>query len=121
MSNFSHFASILPVDDIQKSIQFYRAKLGFELTFSWNEPVDYAVLKRGGVSIHLSEKRDDFQASKTHTALYIFVEDVRKAFEEVQSKGVPIKTPLELRDYGMEDFDIVDPDGFILSFGRFKG
>lgn len=51
---FSHFASILPVKNVSKSIVFYQDKLGIELTFSWNNPVDYAVVKRGGVGIQLA-------------------------------------------------------------------
>ncbi|MEM9260112.1 MAG: VOC family protein, partial [Bacteroidota bacterium] len=54
-NNVSHAAIVLSVQDIQASIAFYRDKLGFDLTFSWGDPTNYAVLKTGEVSVHLSE------------------------------------------------------------------
>lgn len=48
---FSHFACVPPVHDVQKSLNFYHDKLGFEITFKWNDPVDHAVLKGGEVNV----------------------------------------------------------------------
>ncbi len=115
---FSHFASVLPVTDITKSLDFYQNKLGFELTFTWKEPVEYAVLKRGDVSIHLTQKQNTNTPLKLHNSLYIFVHDVEQVYEEFISKNVRIKNELNSRDYGMNDFDIADPDGYMLTFGK---
>lgn len=115
---FSHAAPIFPVKDVEKSIAFYRDQLGFELSFSWEDPPSYAVIRRGeGVSIHLVKREDNLQPSARHTSLYIFVYDVDKVFEEFQAKEVQITHPLQDQDYGMRDFDIIDPDGFRLCFG----
>ena len=62
---------------MKKSLNFYQDKLGFELTFTWNDPIDYAVLKRGGVNIHLTLTHDDLKPSQVHRSLYIFVHDER--------------------------------------------
>lgn len=114
---FSHFAAILAVKQISKSQEFY-TKLGFQVQFEWNEPVDYVVLTRGGVSIHLSKRMDDNQPSQQHAALYIFVEDVDQVYHEFVEKDISIQTPLSNREYKMRDFDIKDPDGYILTFGQ---
>ena len=116
--SFSHFASIFPFSNMTESLEFYQGKLGFELTFTWNNPIDYAVLKRGGVSIHLTKREDDLKPSKVHRSLYIFVRNIDHVYDEFNSKGTNIKTSLATRDYGMTDFDIEDPDGYILTFGK---
>ncbi len=119
LSPYSHFATLLPVQDIEKSIKFYQEKLGFEVTFTWKNPVEYAVLKGGDqVAIHLTKREDKLQPSPVHTALYIFVHDVDDLYTDLNQRGVEILTPLGDRDYYMRDFDIKDPDGYILCFGK---
>ncbi|MEL7421985.1 MAG: VOC family protein [Bacteroidota bacterium] len=116
--NFSHAATVFPVLDLERSLAFYTKGLGFELTFSWEEPVTYAVLKKGGVSLHLSLIDDkDIQALPTGL-LYIFVYDVDKIYQRCREQGIAIKNPPALQDYGMTDFDIEDPDGHRITFGR---
>lgn len=116
--NFSHAATIFPVQDMEKSVQFYTRQLDFDLTFSWGDPVNYAVLKRGGVSIHLTSRLDDGKPSKDHCALYIFVSDVQQIFQDCTKHNVTIINNPKLRDYNMTDFDIKDPDGYIITFGN---
>ena len=115
---FSHAATILPCTDMEKCAKFYSEKLGFEITFQWGEPIDYIVLKRGeGVSIHLTKRSDQQTPSTSHVALYIFTHDVDALYEEYQKKDVSIHTPIETKEYGMRDFDVMDPEGHILAFG----
>ena len=114
---FSHFASVLPAKDLALSLDFYIKDLGFHLTFSWGEPVDYAVLKRGAVSIHLTKRQDEQEPSPTHTALYIFVHDVDVVYEELLARNTVIINPIGDRDYGMRDFDVQDPEGHVITIG----
>lgn len=114
---FSHAATILAVKDIEKSMNFYEQKLGFEITFKWNSPTDYAVLKRGEVSLHLSKRTEDASPISNHIALYIFVHDIDAVYQELQEKRVKINTLIGTREYAMRDFDIKDPDGYLISFG----
>ena len=116
--NFSHSATVFPVKNIQKSIEFYTKKLEFGMTFSWGDPTSYAVLKKGGVSIHISEKTDGFVQSNKHCALYIFVYNVDKIYQRCVNQKVLIVNVLEIRDYKMRDFDIMDPDGIRITFGK---
>ena len=113
----SHAATVLSVSDMKQSLEFYTKVLGFELTFGWNEPVDYAVLKRGDVSIHLTSGVESGQISK-NPVLYIFVYDVDLLFDEIVAKGGEVKNDPGDREYGMRDFDIEDPDGYMITFGK---
>ena len=116
--NFSHSAVIFPVSNLNESIEFYTGKLGFEKTFEWGEPMYYAVVKRGGVGIHLTKRSDAIRPSKYHRALYIFVNNIDEVYKEIKEQKVKIVNDIESRDYKMKDFDIEDPDGFILTFGK---
>lgn len=117
---FSHAATIIPVADVPASAEYYRDKLGFEITFLWNDPPDYAVLKAGeGVSIHLStQKKAEELKDNRPIEVYIFVHDVDALYKAYQDRGVKIHTPIGDREYGMRDFDVEDPSGNLLSFGK---
>ncbi|MEM1137582.1 MAG: VOC family protein [Bacteroidota bacterium] len=118
-SLFSHAATILPVKNVTQSVAFYRNQLGFNVTFTWGDPVEYAVIKRGEeVSIHLIKKQEKRQPSSVHGVIYIFVHDVDKVYHEYQSKHIKIVNAIADRDYSMRDFDLQDIDGHIISIGR---
>ncbi|MEM7513019.1 MAG: VOC family protein [Bacteroidota bacterium] len=114
---FSHAATVLSVKDVEASLAFYRDKLGFEITFTWEEPASYAVLKRGEVSIHLTSSLNP-PVQGDHTALYVFVYDIEALYKDYLAREVPIDTHLNTRDYGMKDFDVLDPDGYRICFGQ---
>ncbi|MBT34119.1 MAG: glyoxalase [Thalassobius sp.] len=115
---FSHAACILPVSHIDEAIVFYTEKLGFHLNFTWNEPIDYAILKKGEVNIHLSRRKDAPKPDSMYSSIYIFVHDAEMVYNNFKSKGVTIVSPLCETDYGMKEFDIKDTEGYVLSFGE---
>ncbi len=121
-TDFSHLAPVIAVPDVSETIAWYRDKLGFDITFTWNDPVDYAVLKRGErISLHFS-RAGHFSKDKLpdSTSVYFFVHDVDAVHTEFVDKGVEnITTPKDW-EYGMRDFDVVDINGYRLSFGRGK-
>jgi len=116
--NFSHSASVFKVVNIGESIDFYTKLLQFNLTFSWGNPTEYAVLKKGGVSIHLASQPDKHTKEKTPSHIYIFVYDVDAIYNLCENNGIKIISYLDNRDYKMKDFDIVDLDGNIITFGN---
>lgn len=115
---FSHASVVWPVKDMEASISFYRDQLGFTVNFTWEDPITYAVIRRGEIGIHLT-LLDDMPANyKPLTSLFIFVHDVDAVWKEVNDKGVNVVAAIGDRDYGMRDFDITDPDGYRLIFGQ---
>ena len=114
----SHSATILPVSDVAAAIDFYVNKLGFDCTFQWQDPPTYAVVKSGDIGIHLPLREEDYQVSQGHVHLAIFVHDVDAVYEQCLKNGVKSHAEIGDRDYGMRDFDIMDPDGFIIGFSQ---
>lgn len=96
----------------------YKKKLGFTNTFKWGNPTTYPVIKQGGVQIHLTLIEHGFIPSKNHCAIYIFVHDLHLTYQKCIEEEISIISSLEDRDYEMKDFDIKDPDGFIITFGN---
>ncbi|MEQ9401965.1 MAG: glyoxalase superfamily protein [Cyclobacteriaceae bacterium] len=119
MKLFSHSSPIFPVDDPLKTAEYYRDVLGFDINFKWEDPPTYIVINRDdAVGIHLVKNEGDFTPPVNHASLFIFVHDVDAVYQEYQQSGAEITRTIDNRDYGMRDFDVRDPNGFILVFGK---
>ena len=114
---FSHFALVIPVTNLSASLSYYLEKLGFICDFTWKDPPEYAVLHRGGVSVHLTAANPDVRAKMDAPIAYVFVHDVDLVYAQLVSAEARISEPVADRDYGMRDFDVVDPDGYCITFG----
>ena len=129
--------------DMKKSLAFYRDQLGFKLTESW--PDDKAPmwmnLKLGEQSVMFgaamspeqagdmckgdertmkfwTEKATAFQkhAHGVGVNVYIHVPDVDAYHAQVTKKQVNISLPPKSQFYGLRDFVVTDPDGYMLTF-----
>ena len=108
----------LLVIDIERSIEFYTKKLGFELEFRYED--FYAGIIKDKYSIHLKSgnpSNEERESKKENIDLDIVfsVKGVEDLYEEFANKSVEIIQPLCDRPYGKE-FYIADPDGYILAF-----
>ena len=105
---FNTATPIMPVRDIAKAIEFYEGCLGLQVRGRFGEPPTYAVLGADGASLHLSLDRDGGVAGKV--GCYINVKGVEAVFERCKAKGADLDSDLGVRDYGMRDFTVHDPD-----------
>ena len=113
------------VADLARTIGHYR-RLGFELRFA--EPDDapfFAIVGRDGAQIFLKELGEEVppvpNASRHPWAAwdaFVYVEDPDALAEEFGADGIDFNVPLGNRDDGLRGFEIADPDGYILYFGR---
>lgn len=115
---FLNSSTVLPVDDVLKTAEFYRDKLGFEIAFLDDDPPNYAIVTRGdGVGIHFSQREDT--STKIHPCnIYIFVEGIDAVYAEYEAKGIEIFAPPADHDHGMREFELRDIDGHFLTFGQ---
>ena len=110
--------------DVKQATEYYTAVLGFECPGGVFEGVPgeggiYAIVRRGGIEIHLQIRRREAIVGRESIEgdVYLFVPDVDDLFEEFRGKGVTIhRTPRD-SPYGLRDFVIEDPEGHRLTFG----
>jgi catechol 2,3-dioxygenase-like lactoylglutathione lyase family enzyme len=123
MGNFTYskikkMSPQLVVADIDRSVEFYTKKLGFDLDFRYAD--FYAGIVKDGYSIHLKSGNPSIEERKNkreneNLDIVFSVEDVEELYNEFVNKHVEITQPLCDRPYGKE-FYIADPDGYILAF-----
>ena len=106
------------VADIERSLQFYTSKLGFDLDFRYGD--FYAGIKRDGHSIHLklgdpSPQDRAHRRDNEHLDVTFSVQGLDAIYEDLRSRAVAITQPLREMPYGRE-FYVSDPDGYILAF-----
>ena len=116
------------VPDVVAAAEFYRDKLGFHFDRYWGEPPGFVMVKRAGIVLMLSSIegiRTAYPNCAVHPHAcwdaYIWVPDARKLYEEFRSRDVTIKRGIEDTYYGCRDFDVVDPNGYVLCFGQDLG
>ena len=106
------------VADIDRSIEFYTKKLGFDIDFRYED--FYVGIIKDGFSIHLKTGQplvDERQHKKDHEHLDITfsIEEIEYLYEEFSSKSAKVIQPLREMPYGKE-FYVSDPDGYIIAF-----
>ena len=110
----------LRTTDLERAIHFYTRKLGFALSFRYQD--FYAGISCGDRMIHLKLVDDpdpgiDFVRRGQHLHIHFGVRDIHAAFRQVQEAGVKIVEGISERPWGMTEFVIEDPDGHTLYFG----
>lgn len=113
------------VSNVDRTIAFYRDKLGFETTFQEpdRDPF-FAVLRRDGAQVFV--KSDEAIAPlpnpKRHPAMrwdaFVYVPDPDALAAELVDRGASFSAPLTDTHDGLRGFEIADPDGYVLFFGR---
>jgi uncharacterized glyoxalase superfamily protein PhnB len=127
MPQFKKLTPNLLVSNLERSLAFYVDTLGFErgMTVPDAPPFVFASVTSEPVEIFLN---DAATAAKEYPAfagkpigatgtLYIEVEGVDALHDRIKS-AVTIVMPLATQFYGMREFAIEDPDGYVLTFGE---
>ena len=104
----------LTVADVLASADFYTTKLGFRLGFTWGEPVNFAGVNLDRVQVFLQQG----DPAPSGTSVYFMVGDADELHDFHQRNGVPIAEPIDDREYGIRDYTVRDPDGYLLTFGH---
>ncbi len=111
-------APVFRVAQLDRSIAYYRDRLGFEIEFEYEG--SYASVVRDGCRVHLKcsppVARDAaaFEAEE-HIDACFGVEGIEALASEVIASGASISVPLRQMPYGKE-FYVRDPDGYVLGF-----
>jgi catechol 2,3-dioxygenase-like lactoylglutathione lyase family enzyme len=113
------------VTDVAIAVEFYCGKLGFRLIHSEGAPDPFfAILHRGGAMLFV--KSQDGIAPKPNSAqhpslrwdAYCYTETPEALAEEFTRAGARFSAALRNTSDGLRGFELADPDGHVLFFGR---
>src|SRR5688572_10391235 len=116
-------APMLGVSSVPDAVSFFCEKLGFEPPQALYGPPEervYAVVRRGGIEVHLQIRRRGIFAAprEDHEGdAYFQVADVDALRAEFAAKSVKFLRDVQDEPYGLRDFTIESPDGHRLTFG----
>jgi uncharacterized glyoxalase superfamily protein PhnB len=108
------------VKNVPASVAHYRDTLGFEVAFTWGDPVTFAGVCRDDVTIHL-QADDQTRRPAGGGAVSIFVDDADRLYAELTERGATIPIEPKTYPYGMHEFSAFDPDGNQLTYGHAVG
>ena len=112
------------VSDVGRTVRWYTENLGFEIAglFPRLEPHSYASLQLGPAEIMLlalaKYEKPDLRAKRPEGVwdAYIRADGVSAIYESVKGERF-IQSGLIERPYGNWEFEVRDPNGYVLVFG----
>lgn len=118
------------VKNVPATLTFYRDRLGFDITFQGpsEDNIFFGIVQRGAAMIILKDIGVDAIPNYTRDIkkgiarwdAYIHVPDPDALADEFSLRNVEFFEPLKDDDDGLRGFEVQDPDGYILFFGRPK-
>jgi catechol 2,3-dioxygenase-like lactoylglutathione lyase family enzyme len=113
------------VSNVEQTITFYRDKLGFETRFQQpdRDPF-FAILGRDGAQLFVKSDEDvaPLPNPRRHPFMrwdaYVYAPDPDALAAEFAANGAAFSEPLKDTHEGLRGFEISDPDGYVLFFGR---
>ena len=116
-----HIAPQFFTTDIPATLAYYKDKLGFECSGTWQDPPVYAIVTRDRHAIHFRcaqppipnpDKYDDELLDA-----YLAVEDADALYAEYAANGVEFARELGNTPWQSREFVVKDCDGRLLAFG----
>ena len=117
-------ATVFLVSDVRAATDYYRDALGFEAELYDESPDDYGFASRDRCYVHFARLRgaeprpNSVAVPPDMFDAYFWVEDVDSLHAEVVERGAEIVHGPVDQEYGLREFRVRDPDGYILAFGR---
>lgn len=118
-------APLLVVSNVGQTIAFYREKLGFEAEYQHPETDPFfSMLRRDGVMLLIKSHANltPLPNSQRHPWIawdaYVYVPDPEALAAEFAGNRVEFRKPLGVNSDNLLGFEIRDPDGYVLFFGR---
>jgi catechol 2,3-dioxygenase-like lactoylglutathione lyase family enzyme len=114
------------VANVSRTLAFYRDVLGFSAMYKEpDEDPFFAIAQRDGVMIFLKHVDDAAAVSPNPVRhgdmkwdAYVYAPDPDALAAEFQGRGAEFHQPLGLSSEGLKGFEISDPDGYVLFFGK---
>jgi catechol 2,3-dioxygenase-like lactoylglutathione lyase family enzyme len=117
-------ATVLLVEDVQRALEYYRDRLGFEISEYDRLPEHYGYASRDGCHVHFA--RFEGVRPRPNSEVippdmfdsYFYVEDVDAFHAELVERGANLLHGPVDQGYGLREVRVRDPHGYILAFGK---
>ena len=118
----THIVPVLRVTDVARSIQWYKNMLGFDGDpFPDKPPYAFAILRHGDSELMIRNEPPIARPTpkKYQWDVHLKLEDMpfRDLFAKLQKAGV-VTRRMEKMFYGLAEFEITDPDGYVLCLSQ---
>jgi len=112
----------LLVEDVDRSVEWYRRALGFRLCTATGHPTSLGIIELApGRAIHLKRAPHD-QVRSNETAgvwdVYIEVRGLAELADALHRRGVPVLRGPETMPYAMAELELATPDGHRICFAE---
>lgn len=117
-------APILLVKDVVKAAAHYRDQLGFTEVELFNDPPDFCMASRDGLTVmlaqtpHAAHILPNWKIHGSTSQIYFWVDDIDALYAEYQASGATIDFTLYTTPWGTREFGVQDIDGYDISFGQ---
>ena len=118
----------LIVEDVNKTVEFYKRTLGFEVVMTVPESgvFDFAMLKLDNVTIMLQSRKayvealPEYKDQKIGGTIFLYFEvaDLNKIYDRVKKANAEIVVDINTTFYGTREFTMKDCDGYLLIFAE---
>ncbi len=123
----ARLAAISPsfiVTEVDRTIAFYRDKLGFEVRFRADDSPWFAVIGRDNAQLFIKSESgvtpvpNHMRHEHLRLDAFIYVADPESLAKEFTAKGVTFSTAFNANTTdGLSGFELKDPDNYVLFFG----
>jgi len=127
MPHFKKLTPNLVVANVERSLAFYVDTLGFErgLTVPEDSPLVFASVTSGPIEIFFNDRAvavkeyPGFGGKPIGATGTLFIEvDGVDALHDQLKPSVKVVMPIVTQFYGMREFAIEDPDGYVITFAE---
>lgn len=128
---FTKLTPNLAVDDVDAAVAWYTDMLGFtvESVLPGSPPNDFAILTQGDVEVMLQSRRSlaeglptvaDKEVGGSVVCFIEMTDGIRELWDRLQQQAT-VLNGLHDTDYGMTEFYVADPNGYVLGFAQPTG
>jgi catechol 2,3-dioxygenase-like lactoylglutathione lyase family enzyme len=104
----------LPVPDLARSLAFYTDQLGLDVGYT---SASMAEFPSAGLVL---DEDEGFKRSDVAVTVGMGVDNVDTVFADLEARGVRVAEPPTDRPWGVRNFYVTDPDGYVIEFEQPK-
>jgi len=123
MDDILRAAPYFPVPDVSAIGAYYQTVLGFRCEYSAGSPAEFAVYSRSGAPLMFRRVENPARIvpNERHGGtwdVFFWVADVEALHRELTAKAAVVVYGPIVQAYGMKEFAVRDPNGYVLGFGQ---